>query len=145
MKKKEQGVTTADIIVAVILVSVFITILLVTATNLTKNQTVLERQSQAMHYAIATIELAKGQEFSSLPPVGTNKIEGIEGLEDGYILDKRGEKTPYYRTVTVQDFTELKGNEGKQPEILKKVTVDISYQLKNEEKKVTLSTTIAKD
>ncbi len=141
--KSSKGFTTADIIVSVILITVFITIITVAASALTTNQTTIKRQSQAMYYAITAIETAKGQEFSKFPKMGTSKIEGIQGLEDGYILDEEGNETPYYQTVRIQDFAEMEGNTDKQAEVLKKVTVDISYIQGKEEQKITLSTVVS--
>ena len=46
----------------------------------------------------------------------------------------------YYRTITVQDYTELSGNSSKTAEVLKKITVEIAYKDQNKNKSVTLST-----
>ncbi len=98
-----------------------------------------------MYYAINTIELAKGQDFEDFPEAGNNKFEGIEGLEDGNVVDGKGNATPFYRTVTVKDYAEMDGNIDKKAEVLKRVTVIISYKYKDENKTVELSTVVSRE
>lgn len=143
--KEEKGITGIDITLAVILISIFLAVILTIFTTIQKNSTKLSRETEAMYYAIETIENIKSQEFSILPKKGTNKIQGITELEDGYIKDNQGDSTPYYRTITVQDYSELEGKDGKIPEILKKVTVQISFKDQNKNKEVVLSTVKVKE
>lgn len=138
--KSEKGVTNIDIILSVILILIFITLITVISGNLQKSNDLLERETEALYYAVDTIEDIKGQSFDILPKKGSNKIQGVLTLQDGYILDKNGKTTPYYRTITVQDYTDLPEGNGKQAEILKKITVEIAYKERNQEKKITLST-----
>lgn len=60
-------------------------------------------------------------------------------------MDGEGKATPFYRTVTVQDYAELDGNLDKMAEVLKKVTVIISYKQKNQTETVELSTIVSKE
>lgn len=143
--KEEKGITGIDITLAVILISIFLAVILTIFTTIQKNSTKLSRETEAMYYAIETIENIKSQEFSILPKKGTNKIQEITELEDGYIKDNQGNSTPYYRTITVQDYSELEGKDGKIPEILKKVTVQISFKDQNKNKEVVLSTVKVKE
>lgn len=138
--KSEKGITNIDVILSIIVISIFITIITVISGNLQKNNDLLERETEALYYAVDTIEDIKGQSFDILPKKGSNKIQGVLTLQDGYILDKNGKTTPYYRTITVQDYTDLPEGNGKQAEILKKITVEIAYKERNQEKKITLST-----
>ena len=138
--KSEKGITNIDVILSIILISIFITLITVISGNLQKSNDLMERETEALYYAVDTIEDIKGQSFDILPKKGSNKIQGVLTLQDGYILDKNGETTPYYRTITVQDYTDLPEGNGKQAEILKKITVEIAYKERNQEKKITLST-----
>lgn len=142
--KSEKGITTSDIIISVILISILLTIITVASGGIRKNTKEIERKTQAMYYAINIIETAKGQDFSVFPTAGTNKVENIPELQDGYIKDEEGNTTPYYQTVTVQDYTELGLNYDKEPEILKIITATVSYQESNEPKSVTLSTAVTR-
>ena len=136
----EKGITIIDIILSVILISIFITIITVISGNIEKSNSNIQRDNEALYYAIDTIETIKGSDFSILPKVGTDKIQDIQNLSDGYITDKNGENTPYYRTITVQDYTETEKGKGKEAEVLKKVTVEIQYKQDNKNKTITLST-----
>ena len=86
----------------------------------TKNSTKLERETEAMYYAVDTIETVKSLDFLQLPKKGTEKIENIDNLKDGYIKDKMGNITSYYRTITVQDYTEMAGKEKRNTRNIKK-------------------------
>ena len=136
----EKGITIIDIILSVILISIFITIITVISGNIEKSNSNIQRDNEALYYAIDTIETVKGIDFTILPKLGTQKIQNIPKLSDGYIIDEDGENTPYYRTVTVQDYTETEEGKGKEPEILKKITVEIQYRQDNKDRKITLST-----
>ena len=143
--KQEKGITGIDLTIAVILISIFMGTILTVFTAVQKNSTKLERETEAMYYAVDTIETVKSLDFLQLPKKGTEKIENIDNLKDGYIKDKMGNITSYYRTITVQDYTEMAGKENKITEILKKVTVKISYKDQNADKTVELSTIRTKE
>ena len=138
--KDEKGITEIDITLTVILITIFLAVVLTIFTSIQKNTTKLNRETEAMYYAVDTIENIKSQNFSILPKKGTSKINGVSDLADGYIKDKSGNITSYYRTITVQDYTELSGNSSKTAEVLKKITVEIAYKDQNKDKSVTLST-----
>ena len=136
----EKGITIIDIILSVILISIFITIITVISGSIEKSNSNIQRDNEALYYAIDTIETIKGSDFSILPKVGTDKIQDKQNRSYGYITDKNGENTPYYRTITVQDYTETEKGKGKEAEVLKKVTVEIQYKQDNKNKTITLST-----
>ena len=132
--KDEKGITEIDITLTVILITIFLAVVLTIFTSIQKNTTKLNRETEAMYYAV------KSQSFSILPKKVTSKINGVSDLADGYIKDKSGNITSYYRTITVQDYTELSGNSSKTAEVLKKITVEIAYKDQNKNKSGTLST-----
>ena len=138
--KDEKGITEIDITLTVILITIFLAVVLTIFTSIQKNTTKLNRETEAMYYAVDTIENIKSQSFSILPKKGTSKINGVSDLADAYINAKSGSITSYYRTITVQDYTELSGNSSKTAEVLKKITVEIAYKDQNKNKSVTLST-----
>ena len=140
--KSEKGVTGIDITLSVILIAIFIGILATLSLNVQNNTKQAERNAEALNYAISTIEKVKSLSFSDLPTAGNSKITG---LEDGYIIDSDGKSTPYYKTVTVQDYTELEGKSDLKAEIVKRVTVEISYKYQNKNKTITLSTIKSKE
>ena len=92
----------------------------------------IERKTEATNYAISEIEKLKAEDFETLESKQTS----------GYIDD-----TPYYKTIKVIDYADLEENkgQGKEPGLVKKVTVEISYKSGKEDKKVELSTVLSKE
>lgn len=142
-KKSEKGITAIDMTISVILIAFFITIITMISGNIQKNNKNLKRETEALYYAIDTIENIKGQNFAILPTMGDNKIQGVEQLSDGYIKDSKGNDTSYYRTILIEDYAQR--DSTKEAEVLKIITVNIEYKDNNKEKKVTLSTIKTKE
>lgn len=140
--KSEKGITGIDITLSVILISIFIGILATMSYNIQNNAKQADRHATALNYAISSIEEMKSLDFSALPKVGSNKIDGYE---DGYLKDSSGKDTPYYRTITVLDYTELDGKSDAKPEKVKKVTVNVSYRFQSKTQNITLSVIRAED
>ena len=132
--KSEKGITGVDITLSVILITIFIGILTTISYNIQNDVKQVNRQAEVLEYAITSIEELKALDFNQLPTIGNNKITGFE---DGYITDSQGKTTPYYKTITVQDYKEI--DTTAEAEIVKKVTVEILYKFKNKNKSITLS------
>lgn len=132
--KNEKGITGIDITLSVILITIFIGILTTISYNIQNDVKQVNRQAEVLEYAITSIEELKALDFNQLPTIGNNKITGFE---DGYITDSQGKTTPYYKTITVQDYKEI--DTTAEAEIVKKVTVEILYKFKNKNKSITLS------
>lgn len=56
------------------------------------------------------------------------------------VLDAEGNPTAYTQKVYVIDYAEMEGNSDKIPNIVKRVTVEISYKNGKDTEKVELST-----
>ena len=141
--KNQKGVTGVDITIAITLIALFIALIAILTSNIQKKSEDVQKNSDATMYAVQIIEEIKSKGFEILPKKGTHEIEGYE---PGYILDQNGKETPYYKEVSVLDYTEIsEENKDKVPEVLKQVTVKVRYKLGSEEKEVTLSTIISKE
>lgn len=143
--KEEKGIAGIDIALSVIVIAVFVSIIAVLMFNIQRNEEEIKRKSEATSYAIDIIEEIKGQGFAILPATGTNKITGYE---DKYITEDGQEKaTPYYQEVTVKDYSELEQNKDKdvEAEVLKIVTVKVSYISGKDNESVEISTVITKE
>ncbi len=134
--KNERGVTVVDIVLTVIVISLFIGVIAILSNDVQMDIEQINRHSEALYYAIDTIENLKVLEFSRLPKAGTDKIDGVD---DGYIADENGNATPFYRTITVQDYTEIPGRANFKQDVIKKITVQIDYKYKNQDKTISLS------
>lgn len=139
--KNENGFTGVDIAVAVVVIFIFVSIIAVLFYNFNSSTQEIERKSQATYYAIAEIEKIKNNGFSEY----ADKNKNIGNIEEEYVKDENGKETSYYKTVLVEDYTDLEGNESKLPNLLKKVTVTITYKFKAENKEVSLSTILSKE
>lgn len=141
--KDEKGITGIDITIAIIIITVFVAIIATLFYNIQNSSASIERRTKATSYAVKIIEEIKGIGFDALPSVadGTNIISGYE---DKYIEDN-GEDTPYYQTIRVEDYSEVNTTEEVIPDVVKRVTVTISYKDNNEDKDITLSTLMSKN
>lgn len=135
MKKKlkeEKGITGIDIIVSVIIITMFVAIIAIIFSNITSNSKGIDRKTEATYKAISLIEEIKN--------AGIENVDKFIDAEGSSILDEEKNPTPYTKKVTVIDYTEMEGNEDKIPGIVKKVTVEVSYQNGGKTEKVELST-----
>ena len=140
--KNDEGITGVDITIAIILITIFVSIIATLFYNIQKTSTELERETIATSYAVEIIEEIKALGFEQLPNV--DEGNQISGYEDKYIEDN-GEDTPYYQTVRVEDYSQISNDEEVEPEMLKKVTVTVSYKVNNTNKEITLSTMISRN
>lgn len=130
--KNEKGATGIDITISVIILALFIGLIVSLMYGINQSSKDIERKTEATNYAISEIEKLKAEDFETLESKQTS----------GYIDD-----TPYYKTIKVIDYANLEENKGqdKEPGLVKKVTVEISYKSGKEDKKVELSTVLSKE
>ena len=75
------------------------------------------------------------------------KINGInteEVLKEEDIVENQ-KYTGYYKKILIKDYVLIKGDNTKQSNLVKEITVEISYKLANKDKKVKISTYITKN
>lgn len=130
--KSEKGATGVDITVAIIILGLFIGLIVSLIFGINEGSKDIERKTEATNYAISEIEKLKAEDFATLE----------DKQISGYI-----ENTPYYKTIKVIDYADLEENKGenKKRGLVKKITVEISYKSGKKEKKVELSTVLAKE
>lgn len=134
--RSEKGISGIDIIVAVILITIFVVMITMLSYQIRNNSEQIERKTQATHYAIEEIERIKSEGFEELPLLS----EGKRVIKEEYI-----EGTSYYLTIYIWDYTELENNSDKTPDIVKKVDVEVSYQVNRQTEKVEISTVLSKE
>lgn len=137
--KKANGIAGVDIVISVIIITIFIAVIAVLTFNIQRNNEEIKRKSEATSYAINIIEDIKRKGFSILPEVGQNTIADYP---DGYI-NENGSSTPYYQEIRVEDYSEQ--DNTKEAEVIKIVTVNISYKSGNNDENVKISTAIVKE
>lgn len=137
--RSEKGFTGIDIAVSVVIIFIFISIIAMLSYRINSTSKEIQLKSDAIYVAINEIENAKSK--------GLEEFEG-RSVADGnsvVVENVETEKQGYYKTITVLDYTDLEGNADKTKDIVKKVTVKITYMYKAKEQSVELSTLLTKE
>ena len=140
--KKENGYTGIDIAISIIVITMFIAMIANLIANINLNTQNADRKSIAASYAVQEIEKIKAKGY-----VDTYDSKGITGEEtlseeDIYI---NSEFTGYHKKTTIKDYVFIVNDNNKKKDIVKEITVEISYKVANEEKNIQISTYIAKE
>ena len=139
--KDEKGLTGVDIAISLI-ITIFIAMIanLIATTNLTSQDA--QRKSIATSYAIQEIEKIKAKGYVSDYNSKGITSEEILNEEDIY---NNSEFTGYHKKISIKDYVLIVNDTTKQKDVVKEITVEISYKLGNKEKNVKISTYIAKE
>ena len=73
-----------------------------------------------------------------------NGIDNEEILKEEDITEN-GKFTGYHKKITIKDYVLITGDKEKQENLVKEITVEISYKIGNKDKTVKISTYIAKE
>ena len=107
-----------------------------------QNNKSIERRTIATSYAIQEIEKIKS--FKYQEQYNNKGLKGKEILEQKEIY--QNEKfTGYNKTIYIEDYISIIQNGEKEPNIVKQITIEISYLLGNKNQTVELSTYIVKE
>ena len=140
--KEEKGLTGIDIAISVILITIFMAII----TNLIANINLIseenERKTIATSYAVQQIEKIKAEGYKGeYEDKGIQKEETIR-KEDIY---EEGKFTGYNKEILIKDYALIKNDSNLQSNLVKDITVKISYKLAGEDKSIEISTYIKKE
>lgn len=137
--KSERGYSVIDIAVSTIVLFIFVSIIAVLSYNFNSTSKELELESTATYIAINEIEEMKNKDFSEIAELG--KTDPNAGV---YLnLQEDEEQKGFFKKVVIEDYADLAPN--KTFGLVKKVTVEVSYNFKANEKKVALSTILTKE
>ena len=142
--KKEKGFTGIDIVISIFVLTIFIAIIgnLLVLINL--NYKKVEKNSSAMTYAIQEIEKIKALGYQE--KYNGKGISTRENLpEEEAEIYENGKFTGYHKSVYIEDYVYINQEQQKKTDIVKKITVEISYGLASEKKVLQLSTYIVKE
>lgn len=134
--KNQKGYTGVDIAISVVVITIFIALIGTLVFNFNSNSNEIEYRSKALDLAINEIEDIKSKSIEEINALDTTKENEISG------------HTGYYKKIDVLDATNADGDFGdraKVENLVKKVTVTVSYKFRNQTKSVELSTIVAKD
>lgn len=137
--RSEKGFTGIDIAVSVVIIFIFISIIAILSYRINSTSKEIQLKSDAIYVAINEIEDAKSKGLEGFK--GRSVADGNSVVVENVETEKQG----YYKTITVLDYTDLDGNADKTKDIVKKVTVKITYMYKAKEQSVELSTLLTKE
>ena len=141
--KSNKGFTGIDIAISVIVLFIFVSLIAVLVYNNNSSSQELELKTEATYIAIDEIEKIKNNGFEKYESLNKDSNEDEDGnpLNQSVKTDTEG----FYKTITVKDYTDIEGNEGKIPNLVKQITVKITYMFKAKEQSVELTTVLSKD
>ena len=139
--KEEKGVTGIDLAISIIIITIFIAMVGNLIININLNSKDTQRKTIATSYAMQEIEKIKAKGYiDSYNEKGINQEDKIE--EDD-IIDSNNNFTGYHKKVSIKDYVLIQEDNTKKANLVKKITVEISYKLKNNDKSVSISTYVA--
>lgn len=142
MKKlsNQKGLIGIDIAISVIVIFIFVNIIAMLIYNFNSSSNKLKLESMATYLAVDEIEKVKAQGFTALEGLNKDSTKDNEGNSLVNVPIQEG----FYKTTVIEDYTDLREGDYVS-DIVKKVTVRISYKFKAKEEKVEISTVIAKE
>lgn len=136
--RNEKGYTGIDISVAIVILFIFVSIISMMIYQMNSSSKEVQLKTDATYLAINEIENIKNQGIDEY--IGKSVANG-----NNVITENQEVEEGYYKTVTVIDYTDIDGNQDKTKDLVKKVTVKISYMFKAKEQSVELSTVLSKE
>lgn len=137
--KSEKGFTGIDMAISVIVLFIFVSLIALLIYNFNSSTKEVELRSEATYLAIDEIENIKNEGFEAIETIRYDE-------ENPYYIDEETETTDFYKKVIVQDYADLNpGDTTIIPNLVKKVTVQISYMFKGKTQTVELSTVLSKE
>ena len=135
--KDQKGIAGTDIAIAIIIITIFMALISNLIININLNSKDIKRKNLAISYATLEIEKIKTQGIE--PYLG-------KGVQEEYIIEediKDGDNfSGFHKKITVKDYVLIKQDMTKQKDIVKEVSVEISYRVGNKEQSIILSTHI---
>lgn len=136
--RSEKGFTGIDIAVSVVIVFIFVSIISMLIYQVESNSKEITLRSDATYIAINEIEQVKINGFE------TYKGKSIANGNNVITKDEAVSGTQgYYKTIEVEDMNDI--DTQKTADIVKRVTVKISYMFQGKVQDVELSTILSKE
>lgn len=159
--KSEKGFTGIDIAIAIVLVFIFVALIATLSYRISSTSKELDLKVDATYHAVDEIEKVKTWDFTKLigvyatgehPTQNTTTSNLMINDEttpvntDGpgeEIKDSENNGTGFYKKITIKDYHDI--DITKTEDVVKKVTVVISYQFKGKTEEVKLSILLARE
>ena len=141
--RSQMGYTGIDIAISVIVITIFISLIAVLIYRFNSSSNEVQLKSKATEIAIDEIEKVKAAGFKTYEEMDQTTKEDKEG--NSLVNQSVEEEHGFYKTISVEDYTDTENNEDKISNLVKRVTVTISYMVKGQEQQVSLSTILSKE
>ena len=141
--KSNKGFTGVDIAISVVVLFIFISLIAVLVYNYNSSSQELQLKSVSTYIAIDEIEKIKNEGFEKYATLNKDSTQDKDGNPINTSVDTG--KEGYYKTIIVKDYVDLDGNANKIPNLVKQITVKITYMFKAKEQSVELTTILSKD
>ena len=140
--KDEKGLTGVDITISIVVMTIFMAMIANLIVNIKLNTLDIKRKSIATSYVVQEIEKIRAQGY--IDDYDSKGINSEEILKDEDIYDN-SEFSGYHKKVTIKDYVLVVDKNTKTKDIVKEITVEISYKLGSEDKKIVISTYVSKE
>lgn len=138
--KEEKGVTGIDISISLIVITIFISMIASLIANININAEDTQRKTKATSYAIQEIEKIRALGYST--EYEGKGINEEEILKEEDILENQS-FTGYHKKILIKDYVLISNDNTKEANLVKEITVEISYKLAGKEKNIKISTYIS--
>lgn len=143
--REEKGLAGIDIAISVMILTIFVALIASLIANINSYSSDTEKKTIATSYAVQEIERIKAQGY-----INDYNGLGIENDDDNNVLInedivENGIFTGYHKKILIKDYALLNKEDTYQPNLVKKITVEISYKSGAKEKNVRISTHIVKE
>lgn len=140
--KQNNGITGIDIIISVIIIAVFISLISTLVYTINSNSIKLDKKNLATSYVIDEIEEIKAQGYINLyEDKGLDEANVPEKIEElTKDIMENGEFTGFTKEVFIKDM--ILEDMTKFPNVVKKITVKISFNFRGEIIEIPVSTYI---
>ena len=155
--KSQKGIAGIDIIIALISISIFIVIITVMIVKYNSQVKEIELKALAVNYAVNEIENIKNKGYIDYQDENLNGtfdegesqgyynlgIDNIKELKVNEEILIGGVGTSFYLTTTIEDYKHIENSA--ESNLVKEITVKVSYMFHGKENNETLKTVIFKN
>lgn len=135
---EEKGFTGVDISISIIIIFIFVSIIATLSYELNSSSQKIKSRGEALEIAINEIENIKSKGFIEFENL--NSTSNIDKLGNELKNQSIEGKSGYYKSILIQDYSEINTMTNIKENLVKKISVIISYKYKGEEEKINLST-----
>ena len=139
--KNNKGFTTADIVVAIVVIMIFVSLIATLFYNFYLTTTAKNRNAMATNYIVDVIEEIKAMNYDEVQK-DTQDSNSINNLIQQLEATKQIPKG-YIITGEVQKYNETEGNTDKK-DLVKILTIRVEYSLGKKTEKIEISTLLIK-